>query len=212
MYSLTKFKCLHSSKVGPVPQQQSRVFHDSGALIKSSQHTLSWHILCAWSPDSWYKGGFITFVAVCRAIFGFPILIVRLFNFLCQNMNQIKDHCQTNLWQKNCKSNCRYTGGKWEYIMFPCTLQWSQVLGVLQQTHIDAVEVDTPVGSSPGGNEAIAMLARGGQGGAGGCQSSHCSYSFLHREREDKAFIDRRPNTNRPWPVIWKLENKRKII
>ena len=58
-----------------------------------------------------------------------------------------------------------------------------QVLGVTQQTHIDAVEVDTPVGSSPGGNKAISMLAGGWQGGAGRCQSSHCSYSFLHKDR-----------------------------
>lgn len=63
----------------------------------------------------------------------------------------------------------------------------------MQQTHIDAVEVDTPVGSSPGGNKAIAMLARGGQGGAGGCQSSHRSYRFLHKWREERAFIGCRP-------------------
>lgn len=56
------------------------------------------------------------------------------------------------------------------------------------------MEVDTPVGSSPGGNEAIAMLAGGGQGGAGGCQSSHCSYCFLHKMGEEKSFSDWRPN------------------
>lgn len=77
-----------------------------------------------------------------------------------------------------------------------------EVLGVLQQTHIDAVEVDTPVGAGPGGNKTITMLARGGQGGAGGCQSSHSSYSFLHKGREEKAFSDWRPYTNRAWTVI----------
>lgn len=58
---------------------------------------------------------------------------------------------------------------------------------LLWQTHINAMEVDTPVGSSPGGNEAITMLARRGQGGAGGCQRSHCSYSFLHKGKEKTA-------------------------
>lgn len=58
---------------------------------------------------------------------------------------------------------------------------------LLWQTHINAMEVDTPVGSSPGGNEAITMLARRGQGGAGGCQRSHRSYSFLHKGKEKTA-------------------------
>lgn len=43
------------------------------------------------------------------------------------------------------------------------------VLSILQWAHVDAVEVDTPVGSSPGGNKAITVFARGRQGGACGC-------------------------------------------
>lgn len=73
---------------------------------------------------------------------------------------------------------------------------------LLLQTHINAMEVDTPVGSSPGGNEAITMLARRGQGGAGGCQRSHCSYSFLRKGKEKTAlwgfFFFTLRQTNRP--------------
>lgn len=72
----------------------------------------------------------------------------------------------------------------------------------MQQTHIDAVEVDTPVGAGAGGNKAITMLARGGQGGAGGCQSSHRSYSFLQEGGEEKVIFDWRTNTNRNWTLI----------
>lgn len=65
----------------------------------------------------------------------------------------------------------------------------SEVVGAERQTHINAVEVDTPVGSGPGGNEAIAVLAGRGQGGAGGCQRSRRSHSFLHEgKREDGIF------------------------
>lgn len=64
-----------------------------------------------------------------------------------------------------------------------------QIVGVLQQTHINTMEVNTPVGSSPGGNKAIAMLARRGQGGAGGCQSSHCSHSFLHEGKRRESIF-----------------------
>lgn len=70
----------------------------------------------------------------------------------------------------------------------------------MQLTHVNAVEVDTPVGTSPGGNEAVAMLAGGGQGGAGGCQSSHCSYGLLHKGEEEKPISE--PHTNRPWTPI----------
>lgn len=94
----------------------------------------------------------------------------------------------------------------WEHCSFD--RKDSAVLGVLQQTHIDAMEVDTPVGSSPGGNKAITMLARGGQGGACGCQSSHRSYSFLYKRGEERAFSDWKTNTHRPWTVIWQLDNK----
>lgn len=75
---------------------------------------------------------------------------------------------------------------------------------VSRHTYIDAVEVDTPVGSGPGGNEAIAMLARRGQGGAGGRQSSHRLYSFLHSTEEERAFSNCKAlesdlgNDNRP--------------
>lgn len=75
-------------------------------------------------------------------------------------------------------------------------------LGVLQQTHINTVEVDTPVGSCSGGNEAIAMLAGRGQWGAGGCQSSHRSHSFLHEEKRGERFSDGGTNRNWPWTVI----------
>lgn len=74
-----------------------------------------------------------------------------------------------------------------------------QIKKSLVQTHVNAVEVDTPVGSRPGGNEAIAVLAGRGQGGAGGCQRSHCSHSFLHEGREKTPFSDWRPNINRSW-------------
>lgn len=45
----------------------------------------------------------------------------------------------------------------------------SAILAVLLHTHIDAMEVDTPVGSGPGRNITIAVLAGGWEGGAGGC-------------------------------------------
>lgn len=35
----------------------------------------------------------------------------------------------------------------------------SAALAMLQQTHVDAMEVDTPVGSGPGRNITIAVLA-----------------------------------------------------
>lgn len=53
----------------------------------------------------------------------------------------------------------------------------------LQQTHVDAVEVDAPVGSGPRGNEAVAVFARGRHGGAGWRQSAGRSFSFLHESR-----------------------------
>lgn len=68
------------------------------------------------------------------------------------------------------------------------------VLAVLQQTHIDAMEVDTPVGSGPGRNITIAVLAGWRQGGACGCQSAHRSYGFLHHDQKRrKGFIDWEP-------------------
>lgn len=96
---------------------------------------------------------------------------------------------------------------QWEHCSF--NGRDSAVLGVLQQTHIDAMEVDTPVGSGPGRNITIAMLAGGRQRGARGCQSAHRSYGFLHdKQKRRKAFVDWGPNPNRPRWRIWQLENQ----
>lgn len=65
----------------------------------------------------------------------------------------------------------------------------SAVLAASQQTHIDAMEVDTPVGSSPGRNITIAVLAGRRKGGACGCQRSHRSYGFLQAEQKRKKVL-----------------------
>lgn len=111
---------------------------------------------------------FLTFVVVCCAIFGFPVLIVWLFNFL-QNKVINRWFILTGIYQPTA---CKFISG-----IFGALSEWNVLLigksctapSVLQQTHINAMKVNTPVGSSPGGNEAITVFARRGQGGACGC-------------------------------------------
>lgn len=158
-----------------------------------------------------YEGGLITFVAVGCAIFSFPVLIVGLFNFLRRKKERNKSFLKGSLRRKMLMLDMfpyqpPSTLWHWEHCSF--NGRDSAVLGVLQQTHIDAMEVDTPVGSGPGRNITIAMLAGGRQRGARGCQSAHRSYGFLHDEQKRrKAFVDWGPNPNRPWWRIWQLEN-----